>query len=133
MAQSLMLTADELKIFTALPEALRNGWKSASETLTTFETPAMLEMRAEISTFKNDKLKEMAALLQKGSVDLKALQAMDLTDDEIGEFFFTIGAQGTGLLVGVLLAEAKTDDDLQAVAHLTEMRHKLLELNSTHS
>lgn len=131
MSNTLFLTKDEQKVFSALPEALRSEWPVEAESLNSYESPDVLAMRAEISPLRHHPAlqKALEALSKGESIDKIALPS--LSERDIGEFFFCIGARGISTFLGAQLQSAKTDDDIRAVSHLSEVRHKLLETNAS--
>ncbi|MDD5623580.1 MAG: hypothetical protein PHI23_02635 [Candidatus Peribacteraceae bacterium] len=129
--QTLFLTTEEQKAFSAVSASLREGWAVSAETQTSYETQEVLEMRAQISPLRrHPKVKELVEKVQAGTPPDK-LSLPELSEEDIGEFFFMIGAKGISLLIASLLKEVKTDDDVRLLANLGEMRHKLLETNAS--
>jgi hypothetical protein len=128
---TLFLTADEQKIFSGFSDALRDGWIIEPETSEVYESPEELAMRADISPLKrHPEVKKALSALQKGT-DLEKIPFPTLSERDFAEFFFCIGARGTSAFLSALLQNAKTDEDLRAVASFSYVRHKLLESNAS--
>jgi hypothetical protein len=131
--QTLHLTPTETELFQKLPAAVQEGWIIEPEKLTSYETDDMLRMRGEMAQISFRKYPELVALVEKsGQVkDLSDLQFPDVPEDVLQELIFVIGARGLDGFVRGMLSETKTDEDLKSVMFLSEMRHKILELNAT--
>lgn len=129
MAQELLLTAKEITIFERVSAPLREGWKVSTETLDCYESAKQLHMRYNMADFTMaPEMKTWADRAKKGE-DLK-----DFSLDTVGvefqkELFFVLGAKGVNGIIQVLLGNIRNDDDVQALAELTAVRHKLLEIN----
>ncbi len=128
---TLTLTADEKKVYLTLPESLREGWQILDETQTSYETLEALEMRIEISPLRRHPLlQEYLKRFEKGE-SVEKLPLPDLSQEDMGEFFFSIGARGMTELMKSVLGNVKTDDDIRLLSSIGEMRHKLLETNAS--
>jgi hypothetical protein len=130
MGQTLYLTDKEQKLFEALSSDIQEGWSVEQETQTSYESPAALDMRVQISSWKDDPL--VQDIVKSVEADKKPENATlpELSEEQLADFFFTIGAVGQTLFIVALLQDAKDDDDLQGVAHLTQMRHQMLKTNA---
>ena len=69
------------------------------------------------------------AFMQNKIVDANALD--QLPPEIQKELYFTIGARGVNVLMQGLLKLIRNDDDLEALATLSTVRHKLLEMNAS--
>lgn len=128
---TLYLTADEQKRFQALPEGVKDGWVVEAETGDQYETKRQLEMRFYMSTLAKDPaVRKLFEEFQSGK-DLDQLALPDLSESLASEFFFTIGARGLTLLMAQMFQEGlANDEDLEGVAGLSMIRHKILETNA---
>ncbi len=128
---TLYLTASERTLFEALPDSLQSEWPIEEETLTAYESFDILKMRADISPLsRHPLLKDMFEKV-KGGGSLDGMKIPDLSDEDIADFFFTIGARGLAGFIEMLLKETKTDEDIRSLSAMSEMRHKLLEINAS--
>lgn len=126
----LYLTGAERKVFEQLPEQLREGWKVMDETSEAYESPEALSIRAEIASFKKDPaLKDYIEMLKEKNLD--TIQLPDLQDESIADFFFAIGARGIAAFMDTLLLDIRNDEDIRGLAHLSTMRHTLLNINAS--
>lgn len=130
---TLYLTADEKKRFMALPESAREGWEVSDETQKTYERPEELKMRMLMLDGGSPGMKHLA---QKAATVKAAGSAPDVVR-ALGEIprdvlltaFFTMGAAGIQAIVASLLSGSPTDEQMQALSELTQLRHMLLETN----
>lgn len=125
----LFLTADEKKLFDSLPAGLKEGWTVKDENQNGYESPEILQMRAQMSSFHNDTA--IVAFMKRLEKNSDIQELPKLSKPAMVEFFFTIGAQGMAAFIDQLLRETKTDDDVRGLAYLTSMRHRMLEINSS--
>ncbi len=129
---TLYLTGEEDASFEKLSSAIRKNCKVEKETLTGhYETPAQISMRFRISDFK--KFPKLDSLMER----LKEGEGLSAEDFEVlgpalqQELFFAIGARGVAGILLSVLSEASTAEDIEAIAHLSQVRHELLRVNST--
>ncbi|MBI1812354.1 hypothetical protein HY285_04440 [Candidatus Peregrinibacteria bacterium] len=135
MPHVLYLTKDEQKLFGKLPDSLREGWEVKEETYTRYESDAVLAMRMQMvrkEHAKNPMINDLYAKLQ-GGASLETMQIPSLPDQMVQEFFFTIGARGAKMFIDALMHSLTKDEDIQALADLTETRHQLLLINDRSS
>jgi hypothetical protein len=131
MITELYLTADEQVQFNLYPAALRSGWQVIPEYGDSFENPRQLQMRALMSDFTAHP--EIAVLAQKittKSAEVTIEDIEHLSPEIQQEVYFIIGARGVDMIVKQLLTEEPNDDLLFALASMSTVRHKLLQLNS---
>lgn len=126
---TLMLTAEEKKLFSKLPEGLQEGWEIKEETLTSYESNEDLKIRASIAGFDDHPAvqKLLKTVQEGGAIDRIPLDA--IPQNVFEELMFTIGARGMDRFIRALLSQCKKDEDLQGVAGLSALRHALLEGN----
>lgn len=133
MTTPLWFTADEATVFTALPEAVRNGWEVREETLSFADSEEKRAARLSLLRLHDPKLLKFQADAEKiDSPDAMAalFAATDLqgvSEDDLAELFFALGPDLLTRVIRDLLAAVKTDADLDAVASLLLIRHSLLE------
>lgn len=128
---TLYLTGEEEASFRLLPAAIRKGCSIEEETLVRhYETTAQINMRFRISDFK--KFPDLAPLMERLKEDgeLSAANFEVLGPALQQELFFAIGARGVAGLLLSILPKASTREDIEAIAHLSQIRHALLEINS---
>lgn len=128
MQTPLYLTADERKLFDGLSEALKDGWKVEKEMQNSYESEKVLSMRARMAARESA---DVSHFFKKWDEAKGAANGLPkLSNEQMLEFFFTLGATGISVFIDALLREMKTDDDIQGVAHLSFLRHRLLAINA---
>lgn len=128
---TIFLTKEEQPLFAKIAASLTEGWTLETEDQTAYETPEVLEMRGNISPLRrHPAVKEIAEKVQIGE-KIENLKMPELSDEDVAEFFFMIGAKGMTIFLEMLLKEAKTDDDLRLIGHISDLRHSLLETNAS--
>ncbi len=133
MASPLYLTADEKKLFAALPKNLQEGWQVEEEKGTMYESVRQIAMRYQMADFSAyPGLKKIGETMKKGG-DISSFSLDDIPAEALKELYFTMGARGVKSLILTFLTEVKNDADIEALSVLSIVRHKLLELNSTAS
>ncbi|MDD5470110.1 MAG: hypothetical protein PHO92_04930 [Candidatus Peribacteraceae bacterium] len=128
---TLILTADERKIFDTLPATLKEGWSVETEKESFQDSEEKLSMRLALLRLHDPKLLD----LQKRAVGLSGEQLAALiaqtdlkgvADDDLAELTFAVGPSILGTLIGGLLQKVKTDAALEDIAALTTIRHSIL-------
>lgn len=133
----LHLRAEEKTLFDGLPDGLKDGWKVEEEKLENDERPEELDMRYRIARFDNPVVKDAVDSARKAKTPEefeKTASSLDISEfppDLVAEFFFTIGTKLTGAIISYFLSQAKSDEDIEGIAGLTEIRHMLLEANAS--
>ncbi|MFA5800023.1 MAG: hypothetical protein WC840_03635 [Candidatus Peribacteraceae bacterium] len=128
---SLYLTAEEKKLFDALPETLREGWKVVEEERGTYESDDELLLRRKMASFKDfPQVTMLVDRLQKGDKP-ETLSLEGIPESILSELCFTIGARGLSVLTGRLLLDAKTDADMEGLVGLSQFRHEMLLTNAS--
>lgn len=131
MAATLYLTAQEQKVFAALSKDLQEGWKLEEETGTSYESVRQIAMRYHMADFSAyPKLQRVIDMIMSGK-NLSGFSFDDLPPESFKELSFTMGARGINSLMQTLITDIKNDDDMQALASLSAMRHELLAINSS--
>lgn len=128
---SIHLTTEERSLFDALPPSLTSEWTVEEEKGTAFESPDALKMRAEISPLRRHPLLRAMVDDVRNNKEMDALQLPDLSEEDIAEFLFTIGARGITVFVKALLLRSQNDEDIRLLSTLTGMRHQILEANAS--
>jgi hypothetical protein len=123
---TLYLTKAEQKQFDALPDAVKKLCNVENEASTAFETDEQIAMRYHIATFQNEPA--VAALAEKVAegTDIATLTLDEIPESILPDFYFTIGARGVSAFLESVLATAKTEEDAQALAEFSRIRHELL-------
>lgn len=128
---TLYLTADESVVFSALSDALREGWTVEPETGTAYEDEDVLKVRAGMARFESyPELKGLAAQVASGT-PLTAAQIAKIPESVLPELYFTMGARGVGRLIAMLVRNVHTDEDIQGLAGLTHIRRDILHTNAS--
>ena len=134
MDTTLLLLAKEREVFDALPDALREGWKPEKETMLYFETAKQLQMRFHMSSLrKYPAFKALSEKMEKGEKFTPDSLLSMFDEDMLPEVFFFIGAKGLTFIIQSVLVSAKTDEELQAVAAWSHVRHDLFLSNAAAS
>jgi|GEM_PF-3340907 len=137
MEPLLLLTGDEQKMFSALSAKIRDGWTVQNVTVTQ-EEDEDLAVRLRMADFDTIPLRSFAQQLQtaKTSQDyMKAAAVFDfrtLDPEQMAELFFVLGVKTLTGFIGYLLLSAQTDEDIQGVSSLSQIRQMLSDTN-THS
>ncbi len=129
---TLYLTAEERRQFDALPKELREGWALQDETITFADSPEKLQIRLSLMRLHDPRLREfqeqvravqtveqLTALMEKTSL-------AEMSQGDLAELFFAMGPHAISAILGKLIADAKTDADLETVAALSTLRNTLL-------
>ncbi len=136
MQNVLTLTPDEKKIFDALSDALKEGWKVEVELPIPMDSPAKRLTRFELLQLRDPalmKLAERAKKTQDADEIVQFVQEADLTKvsyDDLTELFFAIGPSVLSQAIFDLFGTVKTDDELRDIGALADIRHSLLASNS---
>lgn len=130
---TLILTADERKIFDTLPATLKEGWMVEEETGNAYETHEELSMRQRMASFED--FPQLQALAQQvtGNRPLAEISLQEVPPEILPEFCFTIGARGLSALIALALRQAKDDEDIEGLAGFTSLRHEMLIANTSAS
>ena len=117
--------------FKSLSNELQVGWTVHIENFDKFETDKQLQTRLLLADFTaypdfTDLAKQL--MEDPASVQLDDFKEVDPVFQQ--ELYFLMGAKGVHTFVTALLKEVSCDEDIQALAYLTAIRHKLLEMNS---
>ncbi len=129
MNNTIFLTADEQSLFQAVPESLREGWTVQSETLDCYESLRQIRMRISLADFKfHPGVKTILDQISAGESPDK-ISFEHIGPDVQKELYFTIGARGVAAFIATLLSEISKDEDIEALATLTVIRHELLTIN----
>lgn len=128
---TLYLTKAESAMFSALPDALREGWTVEEEKGTAYEDADVLKVRASMARFDAfPQLREFVRTVLKGeSVDPRSIK--DIPQDALPELFFTIGAVGVTHMLCELLPACTNDEDIEGVVGLSHIRRDILNTNAS--
>jgi hypothetical protein len=133
----LYLRREEKTVFDALRDALKNGWSVEDEPLTSDERPEELRMRYQMAKFEDADLQNLVQLAQESRTpeefEKTALKFdfAKLPQEQIAEVFFMLGTKLMGKIISYGLQEASSDEDIEGIAALSNVRHLLLEANAS--
>ncbi len=131
MNATLFLYSDERAAFDALPEDVREGWSAQDETSDAYESVRQIAMRYGMADFgMHPSVKDVMEQIQKGIAPDKVSLA-HIGPDIQKEFYYMIGARGVRALMQSIMPTMRSDEDVEAFAALSVVRHKLLELNAS--
>ena len=124
----LFLTPSERELYSALPQSVQlQGCTIVEESSDCYEIAQQLEARSRNFAAKYPELRQK--LLDQGlQADFSFLD--EPSDDFINDYFFAIGATGITVHIVSMLSESG-EIDWEALASLTEYRHRLLESNDS--
>lgn len=133
MAHPLHLTADERKLFDALPEKLKEGWEVREEKMKCNDSAEQRVLRAMFLRLEHPLFRELQKKAKECANEQEFMNLctkIDITKvsySDLAELFFVLGPEQMSHVVSRLFREADSDDDLNSVAALTVLRHVLLE------
>lgn len=134
---ALYLTAAEIDSFQELSDTLREGWVVHEEkTDGRVDDPARRAIRMQMLRLRDPQLMQFVALAQKSnSADAVAALILDtdmahVSEHDMAELFFAIGPAPLTAVVASLLPRVSGDEDIEAIAALTLIRHSLLAAHS---
>ncbi len=131
MTHPLYLTADEQKIFAALPDSLKEGWKTEKETQSFDDTPELQNIRRSLAHFSSPALKKMREEPVLKEDDFMAFATSidfeNLSESDRAELLYVLGPSAIGLLIHTFLPRIEADEDVRFVQALSVARHFLLE------
>jgi len=58
---------------------------------------------------------------------VKSIDLAEASEDDLAEMFFVLGPANMSLLLSALLAQSRTDSDMNAIASLSASRHAFYE------
>ena len=126
----LVLTADEKKAFTALPDALKEGWQVQDETTKFSDTAEEQMMRIKLMELKGFQFADLPLKSKNITPEqleewAKSLSLSKLSDDDMTEIFFALGPVSLSRIIVQLLELAQNDQDVEFVSALATIRHVL--------
>lgn len=119
-------------MFAALDPAVRNGWEVVPEQLTFEDSPFKFHVRLELLRLHDPSLlalRDRVRVLQDPAAIAHELSTIDPTlvlHDDLIALFFTLGSGILTQLMSVLLAEVRTDEDINNLAAIASIRHEIL-------
>lgn len=128
----LHLTPAEQSLFEALPEALREGWEVASETLTYTDNPQKQVVRLSLLRLHDPTLKAFREKVMQceGMEQIVSLiQNTDLSDvqeEDIAQLFFALGPEVLSRMITAMLSQASADKHIETIAGFASIRHSIL-------
>lgn len=133
MTQPLHLTADEKKLFLALPEKIRKDWEVHEEKRTFTDSEKQFRLRWMSVRFESEKMRSLERKLAgaKSMSDMqKIVKSADLSQlsrQDVINVMFIAGPKLVGVMLFDYLVSAKKSDDLDAVARFSQTRSVLLD------
>jgi len=129
---TIYLSAEEMKIFENLPEALHRGWVIEEEKNTADDSYEKRLVRMQLMHLRDPKLQMLLEETSKcTSVEevVHVIQNQDLTHidtADLSELFFVLGPTVLTALIAFLMKSAQTDEDIEGIVALSLIRNKLL-------
>ncbi len=131
MNATIFLTPDERAAFETLPADVREGWSVQDETLDAYESVRQIAMRYGMADFgMHPSVKDIVEQILQGAAP-DTVSLAHVGPDIQKEFYYMIGARGVRALMQTIASGMRTDEDVEAYAALSVVRHKLLELNAS--
>src|SRR3989344_4899448 len=128
MLHTAYLTKNEQKLFLELPAALREGWDVKEETFTCYESLEQVATRMYLVDFTlHPNMKSIVERVKKN--DFASITPEEIPSDMQMQLYFVMGARGVRSLMQTLMPEARNDEDLLALAFLSQVRQRLLNVN----
>lgn len=133
MHNTLFVTGAEKQLFDALSPELKEGWKLEPETLTYTDTPERRQVRLDLMELDDGQFENIMLRCgpQCSEKDLETLIAevdfTNLSERDLWEICFALGADAMTYLIAKLLIDAKTDEQIEGVCAFTHLRHRFLE------
>ena len=130
---TLYLTGDEQKLFDALSDTLKNGWKTEKETLTYEDSDEERKVRLQLMRFSSPEMTQLKARLRSaGSAEevrdaIKSLDPTKIDEHEWLEVLYGVGPEIISLIISTMLQAAKTDEELELAVAFTGVRHEILD------
>ena len=132
MMTTIYLSATEKMLFEKLAEDLRSGWSVEEETLEFEDTPERALARMHLLRLQDINLKAVLNSLKETDspeIMLEIIRDTDLSNvssPDLAALFFAIGPGTISLFIKSLLAEAKSDKEIEHITALSVIRHRLL-------
>lgn len=129
---TLYLTGEEGKKFSVLPEAVRSTFSVEKETLTYKDSPKRRGVRFSLLQATDPQVQAVKDVALSSKTDeefLEAAKAVDMrkvSEEQIADVLFALGPDVIGHFLVNLLSHAKTSDDMELIAALSEARHAML-------
>ncbi len=136
MGNPVHLTADEQKLFEALPAAVKAVFKKRIETeiIDAYETEAELKERLRNASFTSDPRARLLAekVMHKlaRSENLDDLSLDELPEQVLSSVLYGMGAVGISAIIELMLADAKNTETVEAIGLLSRARNKVLRANA---
>lgn len=126
------LTEEEQAMFRSLPDGVVEKWSGSiknEENVDAFETPHQLAFRRDMILLEDlPEVKELTGEVKRASQNggLTAVDYGKLSDKALDIFFSCLGASGVSIFIQHGLQNVESDEDMQAVASFSHVRHGLL-------
>jgi hypothetical protein len=131
--KTLMLTAEEEKLFSKFSQELRSGWEVVREEKTYEDSEDRREIRFQLLRLHDPSLRSFCekAGQMKTPEDFAALaKSIDLqkvSNEELAQMFFALGPTVITAMAQAVLGVAVTHDDIEIAAALFVLRHEILD------
>lgn len=132
MRHILYFTPEEQEAFAAHSDELKEGWEIEQETSTFADTPEKMNVRLHLLHIDDPMMHVFVETAEQAkSVDELASLILDtnlsdVSERDLAKIFFAMGPEPLRRIVPALIAAAKTDEDIQAIADITTVRHMVL-------
>ncbi len=130
---ALLLTASEQKIFNSLPDSLKEGWEASDVGTLYEETPDELSFRLRMAHIPDNEMMALLSSAHKSSNPAETFQSLDfskLSGISLGELCFLLGVKALTAMIRTALSSAKTDENLEGIAGLAQIRSDLSSVNT---
>ena len=129
---TLYLTADEIKLFDALSDDLKEGWETEEETIVYEDTEEQRNLRLDFMEISDPVAKDIqekakgAKSPQDAGAVLEGYDMGNLAEDDMWEVFFALGPDVLTSMIEKFFAEVKDDKGVENISTLSIVRHELL-------
>jgi hypothetical protein len=133
------LRPHEQVLFRELPEKLKRDCIADVEYLESIDDPEFQDARLQIFPLKNSALRAFGREVQKCTDIVSLAKLMQdkgsvldgVSNEDLFMFLGAVGPDSVDLFVKMMLLDVRTKEDLPAIAHITQLRHGLLEFMSS--
>lgn len=130
---TLFLYTEEAEAYAACSSDIQSGWKVEDEKYTAADSFEKRKVRMQLMHLRDPKLKVFLDHAAKCSAPKEVAEHLHNTDlthidtADLAELFFALGPTVLTLLINFMLKDITSDEEVEGVAALTLIRHKLLE------
>lgn len=130
---TLHVTDAEAEVFSALPEALREGWTVDIVGPLHEESVEELSFRLRMAHVGDPTLRAVIDVLKMSNDPIAAVKRIDfssLSREALGELCFILGVRTLSAMIAHVIATADSDADIEGLVGLTYLRLALSDSNS---